>query len=103
MSAGKSQRAQSKVRRILLLVDTLAPFRYWHDTARIGQLVSDRLGEVVSKRTIERDLHLLQSLGMAESQWAISNRGRQHTRCLQWRVVLNRSESIQRAALRLHG
>lgn len=92
--ARPSDRPQRQIRRVLLLVDTLAPYRYWHTIPEIADAIRDRGGEKVSERTINRDLRLLESLGLAESRGSGQP---------SWRLNLRESESVQAAALKLCG
>lgn len=91
--AGPSERARGQIRRILLMVDTLAPCRLWKDIADIHHDVCERLGETVCEKTIYRDLQLLASLGMADRREGTPS---------QWMLVLRNSESVQTAALDLY-
>lgn len=91
----KQTRSQAKLRRVLLVIDELAPLRMWLAVDEVTAKVVDRLGETVSYRTIERDLYLLESLGMAEREYEQNTPGR-HVR---WRLRLRSSEFLQVAAL----
>lgn len=57
------ERAQTKLRRTLIMIDQLAALRHPATAAELQQRLADR-GERVHIRTINRDLQLLTSLGM---------------------------------------
>ncbi len=61
------KRAQNKVRRILMLIDVLAPLRMPFSIQEATQLLAERAGSDVKvcERTIRRDLELLESMNFA--------------------------------------
>lgn len=93
-------RSRNQVRRALLLVDLLAPRRYWFKTNEIREMLRDRLGENLHYRTVYRDLRLLESLGMVDYKYSPNGR---HGSCAVWRINLGRSESLQCAAIKACG
>ncbi|MGN6137236.1 MAG: hypothetical protein ACTHOU_22345, partial [Aureliella sp.] len=84
------RRSHEHLRRILCLVDAMAPLRFPHSLDEIRHLVIDRTAIVVCRRTVLRDLQLLESLGLAS---ASTTDGRQ-----RWRLDLRGSEGLQCAA-----
>lgn len=54
-----------QLRRVLLIVELLAPLRYGATISQICEDVSAELGEVC-QRTIERDLRCLRTLGIVK-------------------------------------
>jgi hypothetical protein len=100
MPNANQQRAQNKTRRILLLVDCLAPCRRAMTLAEIHTMMIDRLADVtVCDRTLRRDLELLESLHMVH----IHRPDPQTIPPKPWRyqLVLRQSESIQMAAIHM--
>ncbi len=82
-----SERQQAKTVRALQLVDLLAPLRYGKSTHEIARRYNDKHGTRWCARTIQRDLMMLQSMGLAE-------------RCEHgWRLLLRTSEALQAAAI----
>ncbi len=59
-----SGRACEQVRRILRLIDLIAPYRYPTPLELIHSLVTDATGIRWSLRTLQRDLALLASMGL---------------------------------------
>jgi predicted DNA-binding transcriptional regulator YafY len=60
-----TQRAQNKTRRVLILIDTLAPLRMPFTAADAARRLEDRNEPPVHERTIIRDLELFVLLGLA--------------------------------------
>lgn len=90
-----SPRIQRKTRRILTIVDMLAPYQHhWLDTTLIRERINERLGETFHKRTIMRDLELLVDMGMAVRKRMPSRDGD-----TLWQLRLKRSEPLQHAAI----
>jgi predicted DNA-binding transcriptional regulator YafY len=92
------ERAQNKIRRILLLVDSLAPWRRAMTLSEIHTMMIDRLADVtVCDRTLRRDLELLESLGMLH----IDRPNIQTIPATPWRYkfLLKRTEAIQGVAI----
>lgn len=60
-------RAQNKVRRILMLIDVLAPLRMPFTIQDAMDCLAERSGSSVDvcKKTIQRDLELLESMNFA--------------------------------------
>lgn len=61
------KRAQNKVRRILMLIDVLAPLRTPFTLQEATHMLAERSGSQVTvcERTIRRDLELLVSMNFA--------------------------------------
>lgn len=98
MVNNKQERAQAKVRRILLLIDVLAPLRHWQTTDDVHAKIVERSGQAMCVRTTQRDLELLASMGLVDqTRGARFDKG-----CLRWRLLIDRSWSLQRAALVLY-
>lgn len=87
---GLSARMQEKTRRVLQLIDALAPMRTPQTLADIRCLILDRTGIEWHERTVLRDLQLLEELGFAV-------RTRQGE-CSGWVLRLRESERLQCAA-----
>ncbi len=62
----KSVRPREALRRALVLIEQLSACRFGMAIQDIRERVIDAIGVVVCERTIQRDLDLLESLGLVE-------------------------------------
>lgn len=94
-----SDRPRLQVRRVLHLIDVLAPRHQWLSTADVYQLTNESGETPVCERTVMRDLQLLDSMNMIERK---VGPGRQPgSVAVYWRLSIDRSWSLQRAAIKV--
>ena len=86
-----SERLQVKTLRILRMIDMLAVYRFPKSIEEINREVCELTGLQCSRRTTQRDLSLLKGIGLVNE----SGGG--------YRLDLQRSERLQRAACALFG
>jgi predicted DNA-binding transcriptional regulator YafY len=91
-------RRMRQVRRVLELIDSLAPLRCHRTTAEIAEIMRERLGESFCNRTIYRDLRLLVDMGLAEINYLPPTSGSFDRAA--FRLNLRPSESLQMAAIK---
>lgn len=87
----RAPRLQAKTVRILKLIDLLASFRFPKRLEEIHALITEAVRADWHPRTTERDLYVIESLGLLE----VSQYG--------FKLNLNRSERLQTTALALFG
>ncbi len=91
-------RAMNQMRRLLALVDVLAPMRRFQMPEVIAQMLRERLMEDFCDRTVTRDLALLAELGLVETD-RLPSRSSTFFRTA-YRLNLRSSESLQAAAIK---
>jgi hypothetical protein len=92
-------RRMKQVRRVLELIDLMAPLRCYRATGEIAETLRNRLGESFCDRTVYRDLRLLVDMGLAEVSYLPSaGRGVDGP---AFRLNLRASESLQLAAIKV--
>lgn len=94
-----SRRTQERLKRILILIDLLAPCRRFHSADFIRQRINERTSGNWCERTIRRDLELLADLGLAEVG-TMPNQGKLEA-STGFRLKLRATESHQTMALML--
>ena len=96
MPNNKQARAQDKVRRILLTIDRMASFRFPKTIDQIAELME------VSRKTAERDLELLDSMGLLERIDVTSTTPQRYGRAtIAYRLRRDRSDNLQTGAILL--
>lgn len=93
------KRMQLKLRRILLLIDTLAPIRQWIPIKEVHARLTAREGCDYCVRTVRRDLSLLKDMGLMECREGSMPLGSHRFQGELWRLDLSQSEPLQRAAI----
>lgn len=91
-----SHRSQEQLRRMLLLIDQLAPMRSFKTVHEINRMTVDRVGIDVCYRTTQRDLTLLESLGFVET---ISQPAAYGSVTILYRLNLRTTVGVQSAAM----
>lgn len=95
-----SDRTQNQLRRLLVLVDVMAPMRRFKSVDDVQSMIEPK-GFKVCKRTVQRDLDLLASLGFIESCRMQCASVRGGTFPTGYRLNLRTTEGLQVAALKL--
>ena len=98
----RGDRNHENLRRILTLIDIMAPMRYGERAGELHNLLKQRLGMPVSRIAVYRDLWLLESMGLAE-QSACPNIKGDRDKGVMWKLDLTRTQAVQAAAMRLTG
>lgn len=93
------KRMQLKLRRILLLIDTMAPIRQWLTIKEVHTKLTAREGCDYCQRTVRRDLSLLKSMGLMDCRLGSPPQGNRLYQTELWRLNLSQSEPLQRAAI----
>lgn len=91
-----SWRAREQVRRVLTLIDLMAAQPRSKTALDLRDLLPDRVHE----RTIQRDLDLLESLGLVHTVGKATHTGVRNPARL-WALDLTRTERLQEAAMLL--
>lgn len=82
------------VKRILLIIDVLAPIRHGIALTEITERINDACGLRVSTRTVHRDLMALKEIGYVTCD---VHGKRKH----RWKLNLRRTECVQAVAVDL--
>ena len=90
---------QLKLRRVLLLIDTMAPIRQWLPINAVHAALTARQGCDYCVRTVRRDLSLLRDMGLVECRVGALPYGGRKVQGELWRLKLPQSEPLQRAAI----
>ena len=99
MPINDQERMQLKLRRILLLIDTLAPIRQWLPLKAVHAKLTAREGCDYCLRTVRRDLSLLKAMGLVECRAGAPPQGNRLFQIELWRLNLTKSVPLQRAAI----
>lgn len=91
-------RRLNQLRRILALIDTMAPMRRFRSIEDIAHILRDRMGESFCDRTVRRDMDLLVEMGLAECEFVTVPRG--GPLASTYRLNLRQSEVLQTAAIK---
>jgi DNA-binding transcriptional ArsR family regulator len=83
-------------RRILLLVDTLAPLRCGITSTEACKRINERMGEAYNRRTVSRDLEALYELGYV--RFEVRKLGPKQMYSRFWILNLAKSENLQQIA-----
>lgn len=62
-------RTRDTLRRMLMLVEYISGFRFWFGQDRVSDWLQNEVGHRPHERTIRRDLHLLDELGVVETRF----------------------------------
>jgi predicted DNA-binding transcriptional regulator YafY len=95
-----SNRARTQLRRLLILIDILAPLRLPFTLADAMQRFEDRGETKVSKRTLHRDLELLVSMNLAEV-WRKHRYNNRFGTENEYRLNLRNTERAELAAIKI--
>lgn len=89
-------RRYNQIRRILTMVDILAPLRLFHSTRELHRMINDRMGSEWHLRTVARDLEALEEMGLVDCQFKRELSG---TKAACWKLRPLHSEPLQHAAI----
>ena len=91
---------EKRIRRVLLIVDLIAPIRRHVTPREILDLLQgqDGCSQSVTLRTVERDCEMLRRLGVLHLKYA-RDPGQPGRPRKMWRLNLKCSESLQHAAI----
>ncbi len=93
-----SNRSIGQLRRVLVLIDLLAPLRVGRTRKEIKEDLQFRLGESICERTLYRDLLLLESLGTLIVEYSGGPKPNQFGKKI-YRLNQRLSASLQCAAI----
>jgi len=96
MSTQRKVKRHNIYRRILLLVDTLAPLRCGITSTEACSRINQRMGEAYNRRTISRDLEAMYELGYV--RFEVRKLGPKQTYSRFWMLNLAKSENLQQVA-----
>ncbi len=92
------QRRYEQLRRVLGIVDLLAPAIRYQTTQEVQHAYNERHGTTWHWRTVQRDLEFLQEAGLVEQELR-QEFGDNRTATRFWKLNMTRSENAQEAAI----
>jgi Fe2+ or Zn2+ uptake regulation protein len=97
--SNRPKRRHSIYRRILILIDTLAPLRRGISAEDLCETINEITGETYCTRTIYRDLVALHEMGVVLKDMKRIHKLGQKTAF--WKLNLERSEKLQTVAAKV--
>lgn len=95
------KRSQNQLRRILLMIDAMAGFAFPKTTQEILEHLEEHTGSKHGYRTVERDLWLLESMGLVSFNGRLQEETDRGGGPFTFKINLKPTERLQAAAMKL--